>query len=117
MTTTMPAVEVRGPALAPYPFGLFAAVTPTPADADKGAAGVWWTSEACAAAGVTYSPCNVDVPDPINALAPNVVCGVNESSVSFTVYAYSDQSVGGRDLAEQFARERIVSTVDVALPR
>lgn len=102
---SQPRVEVRAPSLVPYPFGLFSVVQPTiPDDEGHATSGVWWLSESAGAAGVTYTPCTVDAPDPIDALDPNVLCGVNDSQLAFTVYAYSDLSVGGLDEAAMYAR-------------
>lgn len=100
---TIPRVEVTRPALVPYPFGLFSvATTPPPADVHW-QAGVWWPSSACGTTGVTEGPCNVDLPVP--GLDSNVVCGQSVGH-AFTVYARSDESVGGAPLAEKFANAR-----------
>ncbi len=104
MTTTMPRVEVQAPALVPYPFGVLSVVSfAMPADGHQ-FSGVWWTSKGVGAVGTTYSPCDVDAPDPIDALDPNVACTVKTSSAVFTLYAYNDDSVGGGDLEEKYAR-------------
>lgn len=105
MTTTMPAIEVRGPALTPYPYGLLSVVAPTiPDDDTHSSSGVWWQSVAVGPVGITYGPCNVDSPDPVDALASNVECGIQQSRATFTVYAYSDEAVAGLDLPAKFDR-------------
>jgi len=65
---------------------------------------MWWRSVACGAVGVTYAPCQVD--DPVAALDPNVTCSVSDSRASFTVFARSDESVGGVPMADKFGRAR-----------
>lgn len=104
MTDTMiPSVEVTAPALAPYPFGLFSvAPAATPADGHW-QSGVWWRSQACNIVGVTYMPCQVD--DPVPEKAPNVKCGIMETP-SFTVFARSDESMGGAPVDTKFTAAR-----------
>lgn len=101
---TMPQVEVTAPAIAPYPFGLFAVAPAGAEPGDRWASGVWWRSLACESVGVTYAPCSVDSPVP--ALSANVVCGIVGSSPAFTVYAKSDESMGGAPLASKYAAAR-----------
>lgn len=101
--TMMPSVEVTAPAVVAYPFGLFS-VAPAASPADPHwQAGVWWRSAACNVVGVTYMPCQVD--DPVPPKAANVVCGI-ESTPSFTVYARSDESMGGQPVDQKFAAAR-----------
>lgn len=101
-STTQPLVEVDAPALVPYPFGLFAAVPARPLPDPHAEVGVWWRSVACGQAGVTYGPCTVDAPEPVDPLDPNVVCGITNGR-AFSVYAYSDESVGGAPLEQKYA--------------
>lgn len=105
MSTTeiMPDVEVPGVAPVPYPFGLFSiAPAGTPGD-PHWQTGVWWRTAACNLVGVTHNPCTVD--DEVPAKAPNVTCGIGQAA-AFTVYAMSDQSIGGASLDEKFAQAR-----------
>lgn len=99
----LPSVEVTAPAVTPYPFGLFSvAPASVPAD-DHWASGIWWRSAACNSLGVTHNPCVVD--DPVPALAPNVVCGI-VGGEAFTVYARSDESMGGAPIDAKFQAAR-----------
>lgn len=103
MTDVMPSVEVTAPNAVPYPFGLFSvAPATTPAEGHWGA-GIWWRSSACNLAGVTYAPCSVE--DPVPAKGPNVECGI-VGGPAFTVYARSDESMGGAPVAQKFAAAR-----------
>lgn len=103
LTDLLPSVEVTAPAVAPYPFGLFSAVaSDTPADAHW-QAGVWWRSLACNLVGVTEGLCTVD--DAVPELTPNVVCGTAHAH-AFTVYAHSDESMGGASLPAKFQAAR-----------
>jgi hypothetical protein len=104
MTTTMPRVEVQGPPLAPYPFGLLSVVSFTTPSESHQTSGVWWTSRGVGAVGTTYGPCDVDAPDPIDALDPNVECSVSNSRAVFTLYAYNDEATEGNTMDEKFAR-------------
>ena len=107
-TELMPTVEVTGPPVVPYPFGLFSvAPVGTPADGHW-TSGIWWRSFACNLVGVTYGPCSVD--DEVPEKDPNVECGIG-GAVAFTVYARSDESVGGGSLAEKFqaARDTLIA--------
>jgi hypothetical protein len=104
MTDTMiPSVEVTAPRVVPYPFGLFSVVTPETSVDPHWQAGVWWRSEACASVGVTYLPCQVE--DVVPPKSVNVQCGII-TAPSFTVYARSDESMGGSALSEKFAAAR-----------
>lgn len=109
-TTLMPAVEVTATTPAPYSFGL-GSITPTAAPDGAGAerwlGGVWWQARGCNDVGLTHNRCTVDVDVP--ALTPNVECSII-TAPSFTVYAYSDESVGGRPVAEKRARARDILT-------
>lgn len=106
MTTELPRLEVARPAAVPYPFGLFSLpTTPPPAD-EHWRAGVWWRSNAgVGQVGVTNGPCNVDSTLPIDALDDGFLCTIPEG-FAFTVYARSDESVGGGTLTEKFANAR-----------
>lgn len=102
-TQVLPMVEVTAPTAAPYPFGLFSVAPPQQAADERFAAGTWWRSNACNLVGVTYNPCTVD--DPVPAKDPNVICGI-VTAPGFTVYAKSEESMGGAPTAERFAAAR-----------
>lgn len=103
----MPAVEVTGPPLAPYPFGILSGVTPAPSpDGNRWQAGVHWLTTGCGEVGVTFGPCTIE--DAVAPLDPTVVCGVNTAAPPFVVYSYSDESVGGLPLEARYARARQV---------
>lgn len=107
MTTTLPSVEITATTPGDYPFGLFS-VAPTSSPAgDYWTAGVWWRSIAGQQVGITYGPCDVDAPSPVDPLSVNVSCSIGEAS-AFTVYAHSDESVAGDALPAKFARARAI---------
>lgn len=102
---TPPAIEIAAPAVIPAPFGLFS-IGFQPAPADLGwMGGVWWIVNGCNDVGITYGVCNVDSVVP--ALTPNVTCDI-ATAQSFTVFARSDQSLGGAPVAQRQQRARDV---------
>lgn len=104
MTDTMiPSVEISAPTAVPYPFGLFSVpAVQTPAD-PHWQAGAWWRSLACNQVGVTFGVCQVD--DEVPEKNVNVLCGI-VTGFALTVYARSDESMGGGPLDEKFAAAR-----------
>lgn len=101
--TTIPSIEVPAPAPTTRPFGLFSFPAASTPAGGRWEMGVWWRSRGCNQVGVTFAPCQVD--DPVEELDSNVVCAVTEAP-SFTVYARSDESMGGAPLSEKFAAAR-----------
>jgi len=104
MSTILPRIEVAGPPVLPSPFGLFTIAPMETQPDERWTAGVWWRSVLCGGLGATENPCTVD--SEVDAKMANAYCTVNESSVAFTVYARSDESMGGAPLAEKFAAAR-----------
>lgn len=111
-----PAVEVGGPALAPYGGGLFSVVSAGPPPDVHAEAGVWWRSVGCGEVGVTYDTCTVD--SEVAAKDANVVCEVNFATV-FTVFARSAESMGGGTAQEKFdaARSQLLAGEQWAVER
>lgn len=106
-TDEQPRVEVTGPITVPYPYGLFSLpFAGTPSEPGWQGTGVWWSSDACQAVGITRGRCTVD--DPVPALDSNVECSWVASAPSFTVYARSTRSVGGGSLDAKFAQAAAV---------
>lgn len=99
----MPPVEVTANTPAPYPFGIFSVAPAATPPAGRWTSGVWWQSTGCNSLGVTYGPCNVE--DDVPEKAVNVECGIS-TGAGFTVFAHSDESIGGSPVAEKFERAR-----------
>lgn len=108
-----PTIEVPAPTFTPFD-GLFSVVPAQPMPSPHHEVGVWWRSVACGAVAVTQEACTVD--SEVTPLDPNVVCQVN-GSIAFTVYARSDESIGGGDLDEKFqaAREQLLAGEQAAV--
>lgn len=99
MTSLQPAVWVNAPAFVPYRFGLLSTVAAQPFSDPHERAGVTWRSSGCGSAGTTLGACTVDsTPDPLD---PNVACSIS-GGVGFTVFARSDESIGGGTADEKF---------------
>lgn len=106
MSTTelMPAVEVTAPTTVPYPFGIFSVPPAAVPTGGRFESGVWWPTIGCGqAVGITHGKCNVD--DAVPEKDANVLCGY-ASAAAFTVYARSDESLGGSSIEEKKERAR-----------
>lgn len=105
MTTTdvMPSVEVAAPAVTPAPFGVFSLGLTAPPSDERWTAGAWWKVNGCNQVGVTYGICTVD--DVVPDLDPNVACDIAVAG-AFTVFARSDQSMGGMPTDQRRAMAR-----------
>lgn len=115
-STILPRVEVPAPSLVPYPSGLFSVVSPSPFTDVHAEAGVWWRGVACGEVGLTTGTCTID--SPVEPKDYNVVCSTSFGT-SFTVYARSNESLGGSPTDEKFeaARQQLLAGEQWAVER
>lgn len=103
--------QVSAPASVPYRYGLFSVVEPRTASIEGTTLdehwrlGVQFTSQSCALIGRTTGPCI----EPDSPIAAGQVCDILQYD-PFTVFAFNEDSVPGRTLAENEANaiERLV---------